>query len=142
MSDGVYIAGASIEYLRVKRFAIEVAGTGWRPTHAWWEPLEEIAIAGYPEEAMTEEARDARATADFEGVARAKILILLVPAPEVPTKNSWIELGYAFGLTRHRPGEIQIWLVGEAPEDRFFSLKADRHFKTEGECLAALVTGA
>jgi len=136
----VYVAGPSSEFRRVQRFSLEVRGMGWNLTHPWWEEYLKLEAEERPESSLTREDLLTRADQDFEGVALAGLIIVLAPVPGHYTKNTWIELGFAFALRRLTESP-QIWIVGELPERRFFSWKADRHFDTEGECLSALVSG-
>jgi len=134
----LYLAGASSEHDRFRNFnhKVNLIG-GMASTHNWWEDPE-IGVKG---RSVEENLR--KASADFEGVYRSHLTILLAPNPGHKSQGCWVELGYALGLQRAR-AVIQsvphLWVVGEPPEDRFFSLQANKHFDSEADCLDALRT--
>lgn len=133
----VYVAGASTEFRRVANFVLEVTGTGWTVSHPWW-----VEFENQGEAFGSLEAREGRMIRDFLGLKSASLFILLCPSEGHATKNAWIELGIMLGMSAVLDANVpRIWVVGEPEEERFFSLKAERHFATEGECLSALAHG-
>jgi nucleoside 2-deoxyribosyltransferase len=134
----VFVSGSSSERERSRLFASKVAALGGVVTFPWWESFD--LLEGEHRSATPSELED-QSEACLVGVARADLLILLTPTRIHPSQGAWVELGYALALRREKVRRLRhIWVVAEPIEQRFFSLKADRRFESERDCLEALRT--
>lgn len=133
----VYVAGASSERARSEAMAEKIRSTGCVLTHPWWDVFTELEAAGRLAH-LTPSERLAHANADLAGVLAADLIVFLHPTPGHSSKGMWTELGFALGLREAGAKYQKLWVVGEPLGQRFFSLKAERHFEDDEECFVAL----
>lgn len=100
----IYVAGASAEIERARRMRDALLAEGHEITFDWTVDFES-------NEGLSDVQRGAYADADFQGVAMANRVVLLVPRSPKLTQGAWWEGGVADAL------EIPIIASGR-PEDR------------------------
>jgi hypothetical protein len=91
----VYVAGASREPERVRRWMDMLRGAGHEITHDWLAAME---AAPAPDHLMSTTALLPYALADQAAVLEADVVWVL--APEAPSTGCWVELGMALQAGR------------------------------------------
>ncbi|NJN63544.1 MAG: hypothetical protein HC882_00825 [Acidobacteria bacterium] len=125
-----YVAGASAEWQRARRVMDELEKFGHYITYDWTESFAE----GANNSVLSLNQAIAFSSADQDAVARADVLLLLVPSDGLFTTGAWTELGVMRECIRR--GETrEIWIVGSWKKNIFMST-ADRMFDDDVEMLA------
>lgn len=93
MSLRIYIAGASSEPERVRRWMNAARAQGWYLTLDW---LALVDAQGTANAGMCDEDRESAAAADWRAVREADVIWVL--APERASIGAWVELGMAIAL--------------------------------------------
>lgn len=92
MIPSVYVAGASKEFDRAKRWIDELEKTGIRVTYDWTKAVEKYGSCG---SALTKSEKWFFARGDLRGIDEATFVWLLAPPVEATSIGMWIEFGYA-----------------------------------------------
>lgn len=105
MKLGVYLAGASRELPRVKRYAELLERSGLvRLTYRWWQDVEAEGIGCDHE--LSRDEQCAYATADLRGVYEAQLVWCLWP--EGPSAGVPLEYGFALAISRQNPTRLVV----------------------------------
>ncbi len=127
----VYIAGASAEPQRVRRWMDRVVDDGHELA---WDWLKTVERAGSANEGLGEELRHSASKDDLEAIERADVLWLL--APEAPSCGAWAEVGYAIRVRDRDRREqydrpLRILVSGKARGRCIFTSFADKDFDSD-----------
>lgn len=95
---GVYIAGSSKEIDRVERWRDALMKMRIVVTSTWTDNVRKVG-EGNPRSASTVQRRTWAAQCCRE-VERARVLWVLVPQVDAPTRGAWFEAGVAYTLVR------------------------------------------
>lgn len=122
----IYVAAASAEIARARKMRDAILSEGHEITFDWTVDFES-------NEGLADVQRSAYADADFQGVAMASRVVLLVPRAPNRTQGAWWEGGVADAL------EIPIIASGR-PEDRVGNIFLSRALEvdTDEEAVALL----
>lgn len=115
----IYVAGASKEMERVKRVMKQIREAGHEITFDWVAEVEKVGMANPSDLAQ----RKASARSDVDGVIDADVILVLHPAPGVPTAGMWFEMGVQFGYLMARAEDEEAdnevfdlsWFLAEYP---------------------------
>jgi LmbE family N-acetylglucosaminyl deacetylase len=94
----VYIAGATAEIERAKKWHQRLTEVGIEVVSTWITNVEAVGI-GNPRHAAREE-RASWARTCLREAAQADVLWLLTPGPEARTAGAWYESGFVYGIAR------------------------------------------
>lgn len=131
----IYVAAASAEIERASAFMQFVRELGHDITHDW---VPELRAQSVPESQLPVAVRRASAQADLDGVRRADLLVVLVPHEAVPSRGTWVELGYALGLRSVTDLAPRVWCVGPFAMVTVFTELADARYFSDSAALTAL----
>lgn len=142
---GVYVAGASREIERARRFiAMVERHPAMKITHDWVADFDDAAKSGLTDADMPDDLRLAHSQADLNGVAEAEVLIALADGHGLePSRGMWVELGYAIAV---REAEAELAepvhriIVSHGDRRCIFSVAGmvDVEADTDGEAWATL----
>lgn len=99
MIPSVYVAGASKELERCKRWIAELEKTGIRVTTDWTKPVEKYGSAGLE---LSQPEKWFFARGNLRGIDEATLVWLLAPPLEATSVGMWIEFGYALYATNRK----------------------------------------
>ncbi len=123
----IYIAGASKEPERVRRWMSAARTAGLVITLDWLAVIEAV---GHANEGLSDEDRTKYAVDDWRAVREADLVWLL--APENPSTGAWVELGLALA------GQIEVIVSGPARHRSIFAALATEYDHDE-DAFAAIV---
>jgi len=101
----VYLAGASRELERVKKYAELLERSGLeRITYCWWQDIEANDVG--TDHRLTRDEQCAYATGDLRGVYEAQLVWFLWP--EAPSMGAPVEYGFALAVSRQNPMRLVV----------------------------------
>jgi hypothetical protein len=128
MKLAVYLAGASRELPRVKKYAKVLEESGLvRLTYRWWEAVEKHGV-GLDHE-LTRELQAVHARADLDGLTEAQLVWCLWP--DGPSAGVPLEFGYALAISNDWP--LRLVVSGEKSSSCIFSALA--HYRDTSDLL-------
>lgn len=132
MSPSVYVAGSSDPRERDRVRSAVAALTMARVTvvSTWLQVIEDRSGVGNPTD-LTPEDRRVSAEHDLSEVARADILLFLVPPVAIPTRGGWGELTYAYSMA------LDIVCSGQTNQSIFSALGIEK--ETDAEAIQAVI---
>lgn len=128
MKLSVYLAGASRELARVKRYAKVLEESGLvRITYRWWEAVEAQGVGRDHE--LTREQQAEHAQNDLDAVGEAHLVWCLWP--DGPSAGVPLEYGYALALSTDWP--VRLVVSGEKSSSCIFTALA--HYRDTSDLL-------
>ena len=135
----VYVAGSSAELDRCERVISALRAGGCTITFDWAAQMREFAARGLCDAALDDHEARRCAEADLNAIVDADVVLLL--APEQPTRGAWVEFGYALGWARGY-GEAplrSLYVSGPAARQSIFTRCADALFLSDDDAVRAIV---
>lgn len=109
----VYIAGATAEIERAKKWHQRLTEVGIEVVSTWVANVEAVGV-GNPRHATREQRAGWARTCLLE-VAHADVLWLLVPGPEAHSCGAWVELGFAVSARLNVTNGVYAHVLEHAP---------------------------
>ncbi len=134
----IYIAASAAEIERARAMRRELLALGFDVVSTWIENVDKVG-ASNPRDA-TREQRSTWAKQDLMEVMSAEVIWFLVPDVKAPTRGGWVELGFAYGITRFRLAleqpPIEMIFSGDTKQSIFTALGIE--IETDEQALAFL----
>jgi len=131
MRRRLYIAGAAVEWKRVRAMMRAAEALGYHLTLDWTLSIEEHEKSGVTDRQLDAYAAKRYADEDVNAVQASDVVWLMIP-PDDKGRGAWVELGLALASPR-----CQIIVSGDVNASIFLHL-VDKRFETHEEALAWL----